>query len=401
MLSLFKIAGYPSLFASRIFNSIAVWVDFTLIFTVMSFHFNASAYQLGIAAALYGFPGLLLGPFIGQMADRYSPAVILLTSAYGRLITSIWLAVSIHHELFLLGVFLKGISNLGMIPAEQILIRELLNKEQIVLTITLTNIIDQCIKIASPLIGAFISTITNSQGGFYLTALLALITSLLTIRIGFANRWIKKTENVTTILPDFRVVYNIIRNNHVLFSSFLVVLCASLTLGLYDSILSVFLRVMGFSANAFGIIVSSTAAGAILCGFVFKKINLLFSHQQLMIYGLIGFSLTVLSAGIICLAFDNLHLYIFCIIWFINGFCYACIVMSFSVVLQNEAPTNMLGVISTSCRSLQLAALVAGPVIGSGLAHYVGVPITFVIAGSTGLVITGYLLLIPPKKLTP
>lgn len=75
--------------------------------------------------------------------------------------------------------------------------------------------------------------------------------------------------------------------------------------------------------------------------------------------------------------------------------------MSFSVVLQNEAPTNMLGVISTSCRSLQLAALVAGPVIGSGLAHYVDVPITFVIAGSTGLVITGYLLLIPPKKLTP
>ncbi|EEP95767.1 hypothetical protein yaldo0001_28780 [Yersinia aldovae ATCC 35236] len=90
----------------------------------MSFHFNASAYLLGIAAALYGFPGLLLGPFIGQMADRHSPAVILLTSAYGRFIASIWLAVSTHHELFLLGVFLKMISNLGMIPAEQILIRE-------------------------------------------------------------------------------------------------------------------------------------------------------------------------------------------------------------------------------------------------------------------------------------
>ncbi|AJJ63572.1 MFS transporter [Yersinia aldovae] len=401
MLSLFKIAGYPSLFASRTFNSIAVWIDFTLIFTVMSFHFNASAYQLGIAAALYGSPGLLLGPFIGQMADRYSPAVILLISAYGRFITSIWLAVSTHHELFLLGVCLKGISNLGMIPAEQILIRELLNKEQILLTITLTNIIDQLIKITSPLIAAFLSTITNSQGGFYLTALLALITSLLTIKIGFTTRWIKKTANVTTMLPDFRVVYNIIHNNHVLFSSFLVVLAASLTLGLYDSILSILLRVMGFSANAFGIIVSSTATGAILCGFLFKKIFLLFSHQQLMICGLIGFSLTILIAGILCLAFNNLHLYIFCIIWFINGFCYACIVMSFSIVLQNEAPTNMLGVISTSCRSLQLATLVAGPVIGSGLAHYVGIPITFVIAGSTGVVITGYLLFMPPKKLNP
>ncbi|CNH22248.1 multidrug efflux system protein MdtL [Yersinia aldovae] len=367
----------------------------------MSFHFNASAYQLGIAAALYGSPGLLLGPFIGQMADRYSPAVILLISAYGRFITSIWLAVSTHHELFLLGVCLKGISNLGMIPAEQILIRELLNKEQILLTITLTNIIDQLIKITSPLIAAFLSTITNSQGGFYLTALLALITSLLTIKIGFTTRWIKKTANVTTMLPDFRVVYNIIHNNHVLFSSFLVVLAASLTLGLYDSILSILLRVMGFSANAFGIIVSSTATGAILCGFLFKKIFLLFSHQQLMICGLIGFSLTILIAGILCLAFNNLHLYIFCIIWFINGFCYACIVMSFSIVLQNEAPTNMLGVISTSCRSLQLATLVAGPVIGSGLAHYVGIPITFVIAGSTGVVITGYLLFMPPKKLNP
>ncbi|WP_145521482.1 MFS transporter [Yersinia aldovae] len=269
------------------------------------------------------------------------------------------------------------------------------------LTITLTNIIDQLIKITSPLIAAFLSTITNSQGGFYLTALLALITSLLTIKIGFTTRWIKKTANVTTMLPDFRVVYNIIHNNHVLFSSFLVVLAASLTLGLYDSILSILLRVMGFSANAFGIIVSSTATGAILCSFLFKKIFLLFSHQQLMICGIIGFSLTILIAGILCLAFNNLHLYIFCIIRFINGFCYACIVMSFSIVLQNEAPTNMLGVISTSCRSLQLATLVAGPVIGSGLAHYVGIPITFVIAGSTGVVITGYLLFMPPKKLNP
>lgn len=401
MLILFKITGYPPLFISRIFNSVAVWVDFTLIFTVMSFHFNASAYQLGIAAALYGLPGLLLGPFIGQIADKYSPVIILFTSACARFIASLSLAISTHQEIFLMMIFLKGVSNLGMAPAEQILIKELLNKEQILLTVSLTNIIDQCIKIISPLIGSLISTITNSQDGFYLTALLASLTALLSIKIGTSIGWIKKTTITTTILPNFRMVYTIIRSSNMLFSSFLVVLSASLTLGLYDSILSLLLRVQGFTSDAFGIIVSSTASGAILCGFLFKKIHLLFNNQRLMICGLIGFSVTVLIAGIICLIFNNLHLYIFCIIWFINGFCYACIVMSFSVVLQNEAPTNMLGVISTSCRSLQLAALVAGPVIGSGLAHYVGVPITFVIAGSTGLVITGYLLLIPPKKLTP
>lgn len=400
MLKLFLIAGFPSLFLSRILNSIAVWVDFTLIFTVMSFHFNAPAYQLGIAAALYGFPGLLLGPFIGQLADRYSPVVILLTSSFGRFATSLWLATSTHQELFLLGILLKGISNLGASPAEQILIRELLNKEQILLTVALCNIIDQCIKIISPLFVSAISAIVNLQGGFYLTAVMALITALLSIRMGFIIGWVKKSIIVTETLPNFNLVYNIIRKSSILFSSFSVVLAASLTLGSYDSILSILLRNQGFGPGTFGIIVSSTAAGAILSGFLFKKIYALFSNQWLMICGLIGFSVTVLSAGTLCLIFDNLHLYIFCTIWFINGFCYACIVMSFSIVLQNEAPTNMLGVISTSCRSVQLATLVAGPVIGSGVAHYIGIPMTFVIAGSTGLAIAGYLLFTPLKKIT-
>ncbi|CNB81466.1 enterobactin exporter EntS [Yersinia frederiksenii] len=400
MLKLFIIAGFPYLFTSRVFNSISVWIDFTLIFTIMSFHFNAPAYQLGIAAVLYGFPGLLLGPFIGQLADRYSPVVILLASSLARLTTSLWLATETNQELFFIGIFLKGISNLGFSPAEQILIRELLNKEQILSTIALSNISDQCIKIASPLFVSFISTTINLQSIFYLTAIMTLTTVLLTIRMGFIVGWVKKPKIATETLPRFRLAYNIIRKKPGFYSSFLVIMAASLTLGLYDSILSALLREQGFGPNTFGIIVSCTAAGAIFSGFLFKKTHSLFGNQWLMILGLIGFSITVLIAGTFCLIFDNLHIYIFCTIWFINGFCYSCIMMSFNIVLQNEAPTSMLGIISTSCRSAQLATLVAGSVIGSGFAHYIGIPMTFVIAGSTGLAMTGYLLFTHLKKIT-
>jgi MFS family permease len=385
--SLFKVRGYSSFFASRLLNSIAIWVDFTLIFSLLSFSYNAAPGTLGIAAALYGLPGLLLGPFIGVLADRNSPALVMLASSTGRLITSLLLTIAPNEGFFIAVVLLKGVSNLGAVPAEQILVRRLLSDEQIVSTTTLTSVVDQCTKIVSPLLGAALAVVSHSRGGFLFTAMLALASASCTVRIGRIIGWKSEDHEAKNRLPHFGVLWQAISGKPRFAVALTLMLALSLTLGLYDSILVLLLREHGLPASAFGTIVSCTAAGAIACALVMKRALASTSEFHVMLMSLCGFSVTVIAAGFLGLAYERLSLPVLCALWLINGFCYAGGVMAYSISLQTESPREMLGVLSATGRSLQLCALVGGPVAGSLIAQHVGPAWTFIGAGAVGLCI--------------
>jgi MFS family permease len=387
MKSIFSVPGYSSFFASRVSNSIAVWVDFTLIFSLLSFCFNATPRTLGLAAALYGLPGLFLGPFIGVIADRSSPALVMLLSSSGRLITSILLAVAPTEQFFVAAVLLKGLSNLGSMPAEQILIRRILSAEQIVSTTTLTSIVDQCTKIVSPLAGAALAFASHSKAVFLFTAALALASATCAVRIAKVVGWESGADEARNRLPNFTALWRLFSDKPKFAVSLVSVLSLSLTLGLYDSVLVILLREHGLPASAFGTIVSCTAAGAITCAVFLKRFLRRASEFCVMSVSLFGFCLTVFAAGCLAATYAQLALLPLCALWLLNGFFYAGGVMVYSISLQNESPREMLGVLSSTCRSLQLGALVIGPVVGSWVAQRFGTQWTFIGAGGIGLVI--------------
>lgn len=383
--SLFSIRGYSSFFAGRFFNSISIWIDFTLIFSILSFHFNASPSVLGLTAAVYGLPGLLAGPFIGALADRKSPAIIMLWSACARFVTSLGLTFAANESVFVAWVFAKGISNLGTIPAEQILIRRLLSDTQIVSTVALTSIVDQCTKILSPLLGAALSLALHSQSGFAITGVFALFSMGCAIGVAGAVGWQDSSGAHRRRYPDFLFFWRVIAERSALASALGLVLTFSMILGLYDSLVVVLLRDHGLPVYSFGSLVSCTALGAIGCAVVFKNVLTHVSESKSMIWFLAGFSATVVLAGGLAQTVTNLSLGVLCLLWCINGFCYGGGVMAYSVALQKEAPRDSLGIVSASARSLQLAALVIGPVIGSWVAQHLGLEVTFVSAGGIGL----------------
>jgi len=386
-ISLFGIRGYPSFFWGRTCNSIAIWVDFTLIFSLLSFNFDASPSVLGMTAALYGLPGLLAGPFIGALADRKSPALVMLCGAFARFVTSLGLAFAPNEGVFAVWVFAKGVSNLGTIPAEQIVIRRLLSDAQIVSTVALTSIVDQCTKILSPLLGAALSFALHSQVGFALTAILAVFSMGCAIGVAGAVGWRHSDESRRPRCPDFALFWRLIMERPALASALGLVVTFSTILGLYDSLVVVLLRDHGQPASSFGSIVSCTALGAIGCGVFLKNILTHVSESKSMTWFLVGFSATVLVAGVLALTVTKLSLGVLCLLWCINGFCYGGGVMAYAIALQKEAPPDSLGVVSASARSMQLAALVIGPIIGSWVAQHLGLEITFVSAGGIGLAI--------------
>lgn len=161
---------YCYLYGIRLCSSATVWLDFILIFSTLTFIFDAEAHTLALAAALYGVPSLIFGPYIGSLPDRYSPRAIIAVSFCIRAITATCLLLASNLELFLLFISLKGLSNLGSTPAEIVLTARLLPPQSIIKNTSLVSITDQTIKIIAPLAAGLSITWSNSTYGFLISA---------------------------------------------------------------------------------------------------------------------------------------------------------------------------------------------------------------------------------------
>ncbi len=381
MTSLSTVPGYKALLAARCTSSVALWLDFTLIFSLLSYHWHANAITIGMSSALYGLPGLVLGPFLGSLADRRNPLMMLVISYLARGVTSVLLIVAPDLQLFVLLVLIKGIANLGAMPAEQILIRSMLNKEQLVSNASVMTAVDQFTKICAPLAAAGLTGIYRPAAGLGLSAALAMVGILCLPalrRVALA-----RAQQMVTGCSKWHYgpLLQLVRENRRFRQAFACVLWLTAILGLYDPQLSLFLKEEGMPAAAFGMIVSFTAGGALAGALAFRTLHRRYG-RHLPSGGLVAFGLTVLLPGGLAAGGVAIPLPLWLALWIANGCAYGLTAMSFGVTLQQESPAEAVGTVSAAARSAQLGVLVLGPLLGALMAGLFGIPLVFVLSGS-------------------
>jgi MFS family permease len=387
-----KVGSYPFLLASRFISSAILWVDFTLIFSSLSYIWHASATTIGIGSALYGLPGLLLGPLIGRAADRRDPFSVLLASYCVRGTVSLALVFAPSVEIFLALILFKGIGNLAVMPAEQALVRRVLAAEQLAANAGWMTIADQFTKILTPLAVAGWTLYASAQSGFSVSAALSIVGMLCIVRmrsVTSKRKWVTDGPKKSIKLSALFLLY---RGSIEFRLAFIALMVQSCVLGLYDPMLALFLKERGLPPDTFGIIVSSTAAGAILGAMFFKRLRR--QRLSLICAALAGFGLTVLLPGVIAMTDHQMPVALLIAFWLFNGCFYALVAMSFAVVMQTTCPFESIGTVSATARSIQLAALVAGPLLGSVAARATTLPTVFVLSGGTAMLLSAGLLVI-------
>lgn len=372
--------GYGYLCGIRLSSSVTLWVDFVLIFTVLTFGFDASPQTLGYAAALYGLPSLLLGPFFGTLADHTSPVKFLLISFLLRFIVACLLFGASSEAFFLAFVCLKGISNLGSGAAEIILTRKLLTNKDLVNNISLITVMDQFIKVCSPLVAGVIASMTDKAHGFLISASFSLFGVFCVILLSLNNRQEKIHESEKRSFGSLKALKVLLGSGPSTQLFFICALIQSAVLGCYDSLLSLFLKDIGFDSYVFGAIVSATALGGILAGLSFKlvyprKISLCST------FSLLVFGLMVVVAGLLPKLGSLSTFTTFILIFFIAGFAYGLTSLGFGVTLQKYCPLSNLGTVSATARSLTLLFMIAGPIFGAWLSTFISIGGVFVLSG--------------------
>jgi MFS family permease len=385
--------GYRYLLAARTISSVIVWIDFTLIFSSLTYYWHASPAMVGIASALYGLPGLLLGPWFGRLADRKDAMTVLMCSYATRGVTSLLLIAAPDIHFFVLFVFLKGLGNLGAMPAEQVVLRSMLKHAQLVVNASIVTTLDQLTKIAAPLLGALAAAWYSPIAGFGLCAALSIVGLALLVRLRHACPPRAAVQVASRPASRQSALRALIRDDADFRAVFIASLVQTAALGLYDPLLTLFLKGLGFPVSTFGTLVSCTAAGAILGAVLFRRLFHRFAARGLAFVSLAGFGLTVLIPGLAALpglpwapstgwAFAWPALLG---LWFANGCCYGLTAMSLVVVMQTRCPQDVLGSVSATTRSAQLALLVLGPLAGSGAARWIGIEAIFVASGLLAL----------------
>jgi len=400
MTNLQSVPGYRALAAARVLSSAILWVDFTLVFSLLGYYWHADATTIGVASALYGLPGLVLGPFFGALADRVNPVAMLAVSYLARALTSLLLLFAPDIHFFVLLVFLKGLANLGAMPAEQVIVRTMLSKAQFVSNASIMTTIDQLNKICAPLVGASMASLHYPMAGFGLSATLGLAGILCVYPLRRHVDMSKREEAGKQARRQLHALFSLARDNAVFRRAFVAATAQTAILGLYDPLLALFLKEKGMPAATFGMIVSSTAAGAILGALIFKRVHAGSRHCTATI-GLAGFGLTVAIPGLLAWAAIGMPVWLLLAFWVANGCFYGLTAMGFGVTMQQQCQLESIGTVSATARSVQLAALVLGPLAGAALAKPLGISLVFVLSGTIAIVIGGVLGRAPRTGIQP
>jgi MFS family permease len=369
--------------------SLSQWLDIFLIFSVPAFAWNATPGQIATVASVFGLPILFLGPVFGAFLDRSDPRKLMLAGAAARTLFSVLISFATSFDMFVALVLAKGMANILYGPASSIVINSLVPKERRVGFFSNMSAFDKLTKVVTPLVAGAMAGLMPMQKLFLVSGVGTLACAILIfgLRVELPTRpAVQRTVAglIEDLLTGIRSIPGLPRDLRIGMGFSIGV---SLILALYDPHLAAYLNSLGFAASAFSVVVSSTAIGAISGAILIRATWKDASPATLIRAGAGLFMLAVFVATYLAVLAPSLwSMPAMAAIWFLNGFGYELFAIGSSVNVQNLCPQHFLGRVSTSQRSLQMAAVVLGPIGGAWLIGILGRPAPFIVSAAIGLV---------------
>lgn len=346
------------------------WLDIFLIFSVPAFAWHATPAQMALIAACLGLPGLLLGPFAGALLDRMDPRRAAWVGALLRSTLSGLIAVAPGFGIFAALVFLKGLANVLYWPAASILTQRVVGPAERISYFSSLSALDQIAKIVTPLMAGAATLAMGAQQLFVLSAAMTVACALLIARL-------PATSNVHEVpgQPAANIWASLVAGwksfsglASTLVCSIALGIGMSLALAIYDPHLASYLNAMHLDPGAFSLLVSATAGGAVFGAMGVRLLGSQWAPTRLLRAGIALFFAAITAAAVASVLHAELtDLALLAGIWFVSGLGYELFVIGSGVILLNLCPSHLLGRVATSARSLQMLAVVTGPLLGAWL----------------------------------
>lgn len=385
LLSLLAIPGFLPFFLFRTIKSGSGWIAGTLMMPVLVYKFSATPPTMGVANLLLGLPFIVLGPYLGAMADRKSPVAFMTVGAIYRAVLLAALAFAPNVYIFIAILFFNAVGSSASV-AEPIVLRRLLNDDQIVTATSVNMLMDQSTKLVAPLIGVGLLFFGTEQDGFLAIAAMSLMTAACAIMLGRTIGWQNAAhEPRKKRKSSLAALREIVRDYPRVKATVVMAIGTTITMGMHAAVLLFLMKEQHLPEGAYGLHMSCTAAGAIVCSLTLKKWMGTRDPVRFMTGCAVGFFATILGTGVWGLSEIPLTLFGLGTIWVISGYFFAGKMICYVVLLQTASPKEHVGLVMASSQSLMLMILEVTPLIGLAITHYHTAALAYVVSAVLGL----------------
>ena len=396
----FNNRNYALFFSGQSISQIGTWMQRTAV-TWVIYSLTHSPFMLGVAVFAQQFPSFLLSLPGGVVSDRHSRYKILLVTQTASMIQAILLATLIltgHYviwEILALSVVL-GIINAFDVPARQPMVHEMVNnKDDIANALALNSAMVNIARLVGPAVAGIVLQEFGAGICFSLNALsfVAVITSLLLMKLPQFNPPAIKKK----VMHELAEGFDYLKQTPSIGVVILLLICLSLLVLPYDTIIPVFARVI-FKGNAatYGYISSFMGLGAILGSLVFASLKKGADLRKILLI-----SITILASGLVIfsrIGDFNLAMPFAVVIGFGSLMpMTACI-----TIIQVEAAASMRGRAMSYVAMGFFGMLPFGSLLIGWVSQKITGPLTMLFQGIIALVIVAifsrYLLTMPDKN---
>ncbi|ASS73993.1 hypothetical protein CIG75_02680 [Tumebacillus algifaecis] len=374
---------FNKMFVSYTLSSVGDWFDMIAIMTLFSFVWKVEPLYVSLIPLMYAIPSIFLGQIAGVFVDRWNKVNLMIITDVIRAIFTVMLIFAPSTWWVLPLLFFRAAAGTFHAPAQQALVRHVVDKEHLLQASTLIGVVFQLAKVFGPLAGAALIAFGSIELCLIVNAVSYGISAILLLTVGKVKEQQDETEQdkeKQSFAASWKEGWSVVLTNRLLFSSTVFFLIGFAGLQIVDAQLGVLLREIDASrTELLGYMIATVAVGTLLVGATFgilKRTGIsygwLFGGASVLI-GIAFYFMGSYEAGssIAWLLVPS----------FIGGMGAGVAFMAYNYLRQVETPKEAMGRVTGITNSLTSVVVVVGPLGGSWLVTALGVFDAFIVAG--------------------
>ncbi|WLR43217.1 MFS transporter [Bacillus carboniphilus] len=267
-------------------------------------------------------------------------------------------------------------------PAKQTMIKMIIPKEKLTEAISLSQLSVNSMKIIAPATGGALLIFLSPQKVLVIEIVLLLLSALILSRIKAEPVKEFHHEEKLNLTKEIMLGFKHIFSNKQLSISILLMSLGLFFVFLYDSLLVLWSKQIGFEESDFGLFLSMIGLGAVIGSLIMGKWGK-WRKNPVVFMCLAGITsgTFIILLGMGGIGILKLHTFTWVIIVLLIGILGGTASVPYGYVIQTETTSQLIGRVSAAGQALITFSMLIAPALGATLANLFGVGYVFLISG--------------------
>ncbi|GEN52643.1 MFS transporter [Halobacillus faecis] len=377
--SIWKNRNFVTFFSANGLSNLGNWLDFVAVLILFRYTWKADPLLIALIPVMYAIPSILLGQFAGVFADRKDKLKILIYSDWVRGVLTLALVFTPFPFLALALIFLRNTAGAISLPAQQGLVRRIVDEEAIMKAVTINGSLFQLVKVVGPLLGGSLTAAFSPSFSIAINGISFFLSGVILLFIRpkkqEGNEEKSNRGKDVGFWASWKEGWSYVLTSRILTASLLYGIVTTLTIQMIDAqFVTLFSEVYPERPELTGWVISAIGIGSLLVVLGLNRLDEMKRYGWF--FGSASLFIGVMTSGF---GFLDASTFLFVVIGLglLGGIGNGLAFTAVNYLIQTEPPKEAIGRVSGIVDSTLSLLFILGPLLGGLLIHQFGVTTAF------------------------